>query len=60
MSLYGSSLILPVINSLPLLPLVIYLVVVVVVIAMFAWHSANGVAICIIPISIVMPADYFK
>jgi hypothetical protein len=59
MSLSGSSLILPVINLLPLLLLVTYSVIVVMAIVMFAWCATNGVALCIITVCIVMPADYF-
>jgi hypothetical protein len=53
-------LILPVIRSLPLLPLMTYLVIGVVAIIMFSWHAANGVTVCIIIIRIVMQADYFN
>ncbi len=37
-----------------------YLVIVVMVIVMFAWRAANGVAVCLIPVRVVMQADYFK
>jgi hypothetical protein len=36
-----------------------YLVFVVVAILMFAWLAANGVAVCVITVCIVLQVDYF-
>jgi hypothetical protein len=60
MLLSALSLILPVIRSLPLLPLMTYLIVVVMAIVMFAWCDANRVAVYVITIRVVVQANYFN